>query len=134
MKEGIINTNKLIETAQSVTPSGSGNFSELQKTLKDLLLEWNKLPVEEKEKPMAEAIADARDSFVYTYNTNVDDGKHPGLKEISRNDITSEMMIQGIRRFLSEGEMRIDGIANVIDSIGAMNIIDDFTIPLNEVV
>lgn len=102
----------------------------MQKTLKDLILKWNNLPAKEKEGSMAQALMDAKNTFISDYNLKIADGSHPGVRELDDESVTTAMMLDGIRNFLSTGSLNVPGLPNIMEVGMTMGIIDDFTLPI----
>jgi hypothetical protein len=110
--------------------SGDSQVQTLRKTVQELILKWSNLPERKRNEVMKAALNDARESYIVNYNLIVEDGHHPGMKPLDKSQISDEMMLEGIRQFISTGFLRVPGIPDVMDIFAIIGIVDDFTMPI----
>ncbi len=119
-----------MQYVNAVKVTGNGSLTNLRSHLQEELKDWNTLPSDTKRERLSQALSDAKEAFATNYNSTIDTSYHSDLPQIDESEISDQMMLQGISRFLSEGELRIDGIANVLLPTQQIDVIDDFLMPI----
>lgn len=119
-----------MQYVNAVKVTGNGSLTNLRSHLQEELKDWNTLPSDTKRERLSKALSEAKEAFASNYNLTIDTPYYSDLPQIDESEISDQMMLQGISRFLSEGELRIDGIANVLLPTQQTDVIDDFLIPI----
>lgn len=119
-----------MQYVNAVKVTGNGSLTNLRSHLQEELKDWNTLPSDTKRQRLSKALSEAKEAFSSNYNSAIDNPYYSDLPQIDESEISDQMMLQGISRFLSEGELRIDGIANVLLPTQQTDVIDDFLIPI----
>ena len=119
-----------MQYVNAVKVTGNGSLTNLRSHLQEELKDWNTLPSDTKRQRLSKALSEAKEAFASNYNLTIDNPYYSDLPQIDESEISDQMMLQGISRFLSEGELRIDGIANVLLPTQQTDVIDDFLIPI----
>lgn len=119
-----------MQYVNAVKVTGNGSLTNLRSHLQEELKDWNTLPSDTKRQRLSKALSEAKEAFSSNYNSAIDNPYYSDLPQIDESEISDQMMLQGISRFLSEGELRIDGIANVLLPAQQTDVIDEFLIPI----
>ena len=119
-----------MQYVNAVKVTGNGSLTNLRSHLQEELKDWNTLPSDTKRERLSKALSEAKEAFASNYNLTIDTPYYSDLPQIDESEISDQMMLQGISRFLSEGELRIDGIANVLLPTQQTDVIDEFLIPI----
>ena len=119
-----------MQYVNAVKVTGNGSLTNLRSHLQEELKDWNTLPSDTKRQRLSKALSEAKEAFSSNYNSAIDNPYYSDLPQIDESEISDQMMLQGISRFLSEGELRIDGIANVLLPTQQTDVIDEFLIPI----
>ena len=103
-----------MQYVNAVKVTGNGSLTNLRSHLQEELKDWNTLSSDTKRQRLSKAISEAKEAFAANYNLTIDTPYNSDLPQIDESEISDQMMLQGISRFLSEGELRIDGIAKSV--------------------